>query len=92
MAMKPKSEALEHPSEQQIRRAARAALKKADRFWRLAEKAPSENYREHQMKRAKDASTVSAEKTRQANKRRMKIAVPVVPMTARATSALQLDS
>jgi hypothetical protein len=52
MAMKPKSEALEHPSEQQIRRAARAALKKADRFWRLAEKAPSENYREHQMKRA----------------------------------------
>jgi hypothetical protein len=67
MAMKPKSEALEHPSEQQIRRAARAALKKADRFWRLAEKAPSENYREHQMKRAKDASTVSAEKTRQAN-------------------------
>lgn len=33
----------------------------------LAEKAPNENYREHHMKQAKDASTVSAEKTRQAN-------------------------
>ena len=77
MAMKPKGTQLEvapeHPSEQQSRKAAKAALKKADRYWRLAEKAPSENYREHHMKRAKDASTVSAEKTRQANeKRRMK--------------------
>jgi hypothetical protein len=71
MAMKPKSSdsevAREHPSEQQTRKAAKAALKKADRFWRLAEKAPSENYREHHMKQAKDASIVSAEKTRQAN-------------------------
>ena len=71
MAMKPKSDDLEvapeHPSEQQTRKAAKAALKKADRFWRLAEKAPSENYREHHMKQAKDASTASAEKTRQAN-------------------------
>jgi hypothetical protein len=45
MAKKPKSNDLEvapeHPSEQQIRKAAKAALKKADRFWRLAEKAPS---------------------------------------------------
>ena len=56
-----------HLSEQEIRKAAKAALKKADRFWRLAEKAPSENYREHHIKQAKDASTVSAEKTRQAN-------------------------
>ena len=31
-------------SEKQLRAAAKAALKKADRFWRLAEKAPSENY------------------------------------------------
>jgi hypothetical protein len=71
MAMNPKSNDLEaapeHPSEPQIRKAAKAALKKADRFWRLAEKAPSENNREHHMKQAKDASTVSAEKTRQAN-------------------------
>ena len=71
MAMKPKSNDLEvapeHPSEQQLRKAAKAALKKADRFWRLAEKVPNEYYREHHMKRAKDASTVSAEKTRQAD-------------------------
>jgi hypothetical protein len=42
MAKKPKSNDLEvapeHSSEQQIRKAAKAALKKADRFWRLAEK------------------------------------------------------
>jgi hypothetical protein len=69
MAMKPKSNevAPEHLSEQQIRKAAKAALRKADRIWRLAEKAPSENYREHQMKQAKEASIISAEKTRQAN-------------------------
>jgi hypothetical protein len=76
MAMKPKSKDLEvapeHPSEQQSRKATKAALKKADRYWRLAEKAPSENYREHHMKQAKDASTVSAEKTRQANEIRAK--------------------
>ena len=55
MAMKTKSNDLEvapePPSEQQLRKAAKAALKKADRFWRLAEKAPSVNYREHHMKR-----------------------------------------
>jgi hypothetical protein len=76
MAMNPKSNELEvaaeHLSEQQTRKAAKAALKKADRFWRLAEKAPSENYREHHMKQAKDASTVSAEKTRQADEIRAK--------------------
>jgi hypothetical protein len=51
MAMKPKSNDLEvapeHPSEQQLRKAAKAALKKADRFWRLAEKVsakPVANY------------------------------------------------
>ena len=74
MAMKPKSTDLEvapeHLSEQQTRKAAKAALKKADRFWRLVEKAPSENYREHQIKQAREASTVSAEKTRQANEMR----------------------
>ena len=71
MAMKPKSNDLEvapeHPSEQQTRKAAKAALKKRIRFWRLAEKAPNENYREHHMKQAKDASTVSAEKTPRPN-------------------------
>jgi hypothetical protein len=78
MAMKPKGTQLEvapeHPSEQQSRKAAKAALKKADRFWRLAEKAPSENYREHHMKQAKGASPYRLKKkTRQANeKRRMK--------------------
>jgi hypothetical protein len=76
MAMKPKSNDLEaapeHQFEQQTRKAAKAALKKADRFWRLAEKAPNESYREHHMKQAKDASTVSAEKTRQADEIRAK--------------------
>jgi hypothetical protein len=50
MAMKSKSNDLEvapeHLSEKQLRKAAEAALKRADRFWRLVEKAPSENYRE----------------------------------------------
>ena len=45
MTMNPKSNDLEvapeHLSEQQIRKVAKAALKKADRFWRLAEKAPT---------------------------------------------------
>ena len=41
-------------SEKQLRAAAKAALKKADRFWRLVEKAPSENYREDHMKQARD--------------------------------------
>jgi len=59
-------------SEKQLRAAAKAALKKADRFWRLVEKAPSENYRGDHMKQARDASTVSAEKTRQANETRAK--------------------
>jgi hypothetical protein len=76
MAMKSKSNDLEvppeHLSEKQLRKAAEAALKQADRFWRLVEKAHSENYREHHMKQAKDASTVSAEKTRQANEIRAK--------------------
>jgi hypothetical protein len=69
MAIKPKSNEAEPEqlSEQQLRKAAKAALKKADRFWRLVEKAPSENYRERHMKQARDASTLSAEKTRQAN-------------------------
>src|ERR1700731_1350322 len=76
MAMKPKSNDLEaapeHLSEQQIRKAAKAALKKADRFWRLAENAPSENHMEHDMKQAKGPPTVSAQKTRQANDIRAK--------------------
>jgi hypothetical protein len=76
MAMKPKSDDLEvapeHLSEQEIRKAAKAALKKADRFWRLAEKAPSENYREHHMTQARAASEVAAEKTRQAHEIRTK--------------------
>jgi hypothetical protein len=53
-------------TEKQLRAAARAALKKADRFWRLAEKAPNENYREYHMKQARVASEVATEKTRQA--------------------------
>jgi hypothetical protein len=54
--MKPKSNDLEagtkNLSEKQLRAAAKASLKKADRFWRLAEEAPSDNYREHHMKQA----------------------------------------
>jgi hypothetical protein len=76
MPMKPKSDDLEvtpeHLSEKQLRAAAKGALKRADRSWRLVEKAPSENYREHHMKQASDAATVSAEKTRQANEIRAK--------------------
>ena len=72
MAMKHKRDDLEEvrtkkASPKQLCAVAKAALKKADRFWRLVEKAPSEHYREHHMKQAKDASAVSAEKTRQAN-------------------------
>jgi hypothetical protein len=71
MAMERKGDDIEggtkNASEKQLRAAAKAALKKADRFWRLVEKAPSENYREHHMKQAREASTASAEKVRQAN-------------------------
>jgi hypothetical protein len=76
MAMEHKSDDVEdgtkNASEKQLRAAANAALKKADRFWRLVEKAPSESYREHHMKQAREASTVSAEKTRQADEVRAK--------------------
>ena len=37
-------------SERQLRTAAKAALRKADRFWRLAQKASSENYKEQRVK------------------------------------------
>jgi hypothetical protein len=50
MAMERKGDDIEggtkNTSEKQLRAAAKAALKKADRFWRLVEKAPSENYRD----------------------------------------------
>jgi len=39
-------------SEKQLRAVAKAAFKKADRFWRLAEKASSENYKEFHVKPA----------------------------------------
>jgi hypothetical protein len=78
MAMKGKSDDLKAVTniafEKQLRTAAKAALKKADRFWRLVEKAPSESYRELHMKQAREASTLSADKTRQGNveQKRMK--------------------
>jgi hypothetical protein len=76
MAIKPKSDDLEvgtkSASEKQLRKAAKTALKKADRSWRLVEKAPSENYRAHHMKQATDASEVAADKMRQANEIRAK--------------------
>jgi hypothetical protein len=75
MPKKPKSDDREvapERLEKQFRKAAEAVLKRADRSWRLVEKAPSENYREHHMKQARDASTLSAEKTRQANEFRAK--------------------
>ena len=60
-------------SERQLRAAAKAALRKADRFWRLAQRASSsESYREHRMKQARDASEIAADKTRQANEIRAK--------------------
>jgi hypothetical protein len=59
-------------SERQLRAATKTALRKADRLWRLAQKAPSESYREHRMKQARDASEMAADKTRQANELRAK--------------------
>jgi len=69
---KSSSEKQETSSAKQLHAAAKTALKKADRFWRLAEKALSENYREHHMKQARTASEVAAEKTRQAHEIRPK--------------------
>jgi hypothetical protein len=66
------SEKQQTSSEKQLHAVAKTALKKADRFWRLAEKAPTENYREHHMKQARAASEVAAEKTRQAHEIRTK--------------------
>ena len=59
-------------SERQLRAAAKAALRKADRFWRLAQKASSESYKEHRTKQASDASEMAADKIRQANELRAK--------------------
>ena len=59
-------------SERQFRAGAKAALRKADRFWRLAQKASSESYKEHRAKQAMDASELAADKTRQANELRAK--------------------
>ena len=59
-------------SERQLRTAAKAALRKADRFWRLAQKASSESYKEHRAKQARDASEIAADKARQANELRAK--------------------
>jgi hypothetical protein len=59
-------------SERQLRAAAKATLRKADRFWRLAQKASSESYKEHRIKQASDASEIAADKTRQANELRAK--------------------
>ena len=59
-------------SERQFRAGAKAALRKADRFWRLAQKASSESYKEHRAKQASDASEIAADKTRQANELRAK--------------------
>ena len=56
----------------QLRTAAKAALRKADRFWRLAQKASSESYKEHRAKQARDASGIAADKTRQADELRAK--------------------
>ena len=59
-------------SERQFRAGAKAALRKADRFWRLAQKTSSESYKEHRAKQAMDASELAADKTRQANELRAK--------------------
>jgi hypothetical protein len=59
-------------SERQLRSAAKVALRKADRFWRLAQKASSENYKEHRTKQASDASEMAADKTRQTKELRAK--------------------
>ena len=62
----------EPPVEHHRSRGAKAALRKADRFWRLAQKASSESYKEHRAKQAMDASEIAADKTRQANELRAK--------------------
>ena len=74
--MKRKSDDLEggtkSASERQLRAAAKAALRKADRFWRLAQKASSESYKEQRAEQARAASEMAADKTRQANELRAK--------------------
>jgi hypothetical protein len=72
IGMERSSDKQQTSSEKQLHAVAKTALKKADRFWRLAEKAPTENYREHHMKQARAASEVAAEKTRQAHEIRSK--------------------
>ena len=59
-------------SEMQLRAAAKTALRKADRFWRLAQKASSESYKERCAEQARAASEMAADKTRQANELRAK--------------------
>jgi hypothetical protein len=76
MAMKRKSDEVEvgtkSASERQLRMVAKVAVRKADRFWRLAQKVSSESYREHSAKQARDASEIAADKTRQADQLRAK--------------------
>ena len=59
-------------SERRLRAAAKTALRKADRFWQLVQKASSESYKEHHAKQARAASEMAADKTRQANELRAK--------------------
>ena len=59
-------------SERRLRAAAKTALRKADRFWRLAQKASSESYKAHHAEQARAASEMAADKTRQANELRAK--------------------
>jgi hypothetical protein len=59
-------------TEKQLRYRAKRALKKADRFWRLSERATNETFRELRGARAKEQSAVAAEAARKADEMRQK--------------------
>jgi len=59
-------------TEKHHRNRAKRALKKADRFWRLAETATSGSFRELRMTQAKEQSALAAEATGQADEMRQK--------------------
>jgi hypothetical protein len=59
-------------TEKQLRHRAKRALKKADRFWRLSERATDETFRELRGTQAKEQSALAAEGTRQADEMQQK--------------------
>jgi hypothetical protein len=71
---------------------AKAALKKADRYWRLVEKGPSENYRNHYAALARDQSKISFELGRQADELRSREERVGPALTSQIGSRVRLSS